>query len=365
VARGYGLELGLIAVSLACLVEAIRQPERPQRWLALVACALIAGFLSALANFSAFYYYVALLAVCAVAAVIDPARPAVRRAGWMPIVAILGTASLLMLAIIVRATRMQSEHMFYEGGTSSFFGDTIVSLVQASLYLFTYSSDTARAVSCSVVALIGVYALLGLWSAWRLRRLAGAPTWLAAILLIGVLLPVMQHALTGFLLPVDRQALFYVPVAWVVVILAADLAWTALPRARMLIAAPVWIAAGVAAIVFASGFNPMQCHSCRFDAHMKDVLRAIDNDRRAAYPSGQVTVTINWMLEPQLNFYRKTWGLQWLAPLTRDPIDTSHHEYLYAYADDVAGLGDAPHTELASFRDSGTVLWRLGPHTTR
>jgi hypothetical protein len=362
VARGYGLELGLIAVSLACFIEAVRQPERETRAVALMACSLAAGFGSAAANFSAFYFYAALLAVCAGAALLDPAGRGRRRARWLPIAVVLGTAGLAMLVIVVRATRMQREGMFYQGGSDGFFGDTMGSLVEASLYLPSYRPSSVHAVTWSVAVLIGGYALLGLWSVWRLRRPASPSTWLTAMLLIAVVLPVTQHLLTGFLLPFDRQALFYVPIAWLVVAFAADLASTAWPRARVLIAVPFWLFAAAASVVFAIGFNPLQCHSCRFDTHMKEVLGLIDTDRRTAYPGRPIAVTINWQLEPPLNFYRKTRDLVWLAPLTREPFEVLHHDYLYAYLDDVARLPGTPHTELAVFPDQGTVLWRLVPH---
>lgn len=44
-------------------------------------------------------------------------------------------------------------------------------------------------------------------------------------------------------------------------------------------------------------------------------------------------VGATWQLEPVINFYRVSWGLNWMGPVYRQSPDNSFDYYLLAFAD--------------------------------
>ena len=358
-ARGYGLEFACLAVSLAFFVRAVDGKEDGTPSLTWFGCSLIAGAGATLANFSAFYVYVALCVVSAWLMVTDETHVRPRRGGWIPVVSILGSAGLWFLAIVFRASQMQQDHMFYEGGSRGFFSDTVVTLVQGSFFAPSPDEGAVRGVALAAVIGVGLFAALAAWSAWRMRRIATVPVLLGAMLLVAILLPVAQHALTGFLLPIGRQAIYYVPLTWLMVIFAADAGMASLGRSRSANATPLWIVAIAVTWLFAAAFSPLRCYSCYTDRHIKEVLATLDADRQKAFPGEQIALRNTWELEPLINFYRVTRGLVWLEPANRDPVEVRNNQYIYGVARDLTPIETVPHVVIASFSDSGTALWRV------
>jgi hypothetical protein len=358
-ARGYGLELGCIAASLLFFVRAVDAKAGGTPSLPWFGCSLMAGVGSTLANFSAFYLYVPLCALSGWLMVTDESHARPRRGGWLPVAALLGTAGLWSLVVIGWASRKQQAHMLYEGGATGFFSDTVVTLVRGSFFAPPYDDHVVRAVALTVVILVGLFATLAAWSAWRARQFVTVPVLLGTMLAIAVLLPMAQHALTDFLLPTGRYALYYVPLGWLMVIFAADAGVTSLRRWRLANVIPLWIVATAVAGLVGASFSPFHTYNGFTDTHIKEVLATLDADRQIAFPGEQIALANTWDLEPLLNFYRVTRHLAWLKPATRDPVEVGNNQYIYAIGRDLTRLQAVPHTELASFPDSGTALWRV------
>jgi hypothetical protein len=96
------------------------------------------------------------------------------------------------------------------------------------------------------------------------------------------------------------------------------------------------------------------------DSHNCDVLEIIDRDRSQHFPGQVITLSNSWIVEPSMNFYRGRRQLNWLAPLTRDPLTTTGAQYVYAVGrDDEAIARRLPGEEIASFPDIQAVLLRV------
>jgi hypothetical protein len=50
--------------------------------------------------------------------------------------------------------------------------------------------------------------------------------------------------------------------------------------------------------------------------------------RQQEHPRPRVRAGIHWMLEPSMNFYRRIWKLDWLAPLHRKGADGGFDVYV-------------------------------------
>lgn len=328
VARGYGLAMAFLMAALYFLA---RGHEGPARWLYFV---LVAGAVSVTASYAFVNAFVPLAAVVLWLLV---------RRGMMR-QALLATAAtgLFLLLVALEVLRFGQNGLLFFGGQSGFIADTLLSLVQCTLY-GPMRGDTA------VVAIV-----LATFSAVLVFAIAQArhgPPFFSLLLValsIAVMLPVIENALFGTPFPIERAALYYVPLFAVTLLSALR------GQAAVVLSA---------AIVLAGGWNFIRTFDVHtnftwpYDAHNREVLEMVDRDR-AGRP---VRLGNSWMLEPSLNHYRFTRNYTWLAPMTREPIRGTE-DYVYGFVHDI------PRTDrvvLASYPDTNTVLVRLNGGSRR
>jgi len=72
---------------------------------------------------------------------------------------------------------------------------------------------------------------------------------------------------------------------------------------------------------FYCGFSLHHCHTWFYDAHNKEAIEILAQDREQHSPLRRVRLGNNWLLEPSLNFYRLTHHYTWLDPVTRDRLE--------------------------------------------
>lgn len=320
VARGYGLALAFL---VAALYFFMRGHDGSAPWLYAV---LVAGAVSVTASYAFVNAFVPLAA---------GVLWLLMRRGMMREAVLAGAATGTFLLLVgLEVLRLGQSGLLFFGGRSGFVADTLLSLVRCTLY------GPARAEPVVVAIVLAGYGTLLVLAAVHGRR---APLFFLLLVILSgsVVLPVVENALFGTRYPVERAALYYVPL-FAVTLLAAF-------RGRVAIAVS-------AAIVVAGGWNFVRTFDVHtnftwaYDAHNREVLEIVDRDRGGR----RVRLGSSWMLEPSLNHYRFTRSYAWLAPLTRDPV-TGREDYVYAFVHEVPRGG----VVLASYPDTNTVLVRL------
>jgi hypothetical protein len=109
----------------------------------------------------------------------------------------------------------------------------------------------------------------------------------------------------------------------------------------------------VFALQFAAQFNTSRFTVWWYDADTRNIVAAIAARERSAHQAVRVGAT--WQLEPSINFYRKTWALDWMAPVDRSGPQGDYDYYVLALGD--AGLAKAQHLQkLYGSRRSETIL---------
>lgn len=328
VARGYGLAMAFLMGALYCFA---RGHDGSPRWLYF---ALAAGAVSVTASYAFVNAFVPLAAAVLWLLV----RRRLIRQG------ILATAAtgLFLLLVGLEVLRFGQNGLLFFGGHSGFIADTLLSLVQCTLY-GPMRGDTAL-VAIVLAAFSGLLALAMV----QARRGASFFSLLLVVLSIAVALPVVENALLGTPFPVERAALYYVPLFAVTLLSALR------GQAAVVLSAAIVLAGGWN---FARTFDVHTNFTWPYDAHNREVLEIVDRDR-AGRP---VQLGNSWMLEPSLNHYRFTRHYTWLAPLTREPISGSE-DYAYGFVHDIPLTG---RVVLASYPDTNTLLVRLNGGSRR
>jgi hypothetical protein len=207
--------------------------------------------------------------------------------------------------------------------------------------------------------------LVGTWlwveilrSRWRRASPPGFGITEAAVylvngtLLLGCASLVFVHYLANLPYPTDRTGLYLIPLTALVCLLSIEIL-----KARGVAAkAYVFSFTAVLAIFvlqYLIQFNTSRFAVWWYDADTRHIMRAIEAKEKPHRPSVRLGAT--WQLEPSLNFYRKTWGLDWIRPVDRSGPVGDYDYYVLA-------LGDLPliqsrHLhELYNSHKSGTVL---------
>jgi hypothetical protein len=320
-ARGYGLAMGALMASVYFMTRAL--DSRDAR---LEAASLAAAALAVVASYTLLNVYLALLAAFALAAVgrglaSEPRKPLVRFLLQRSLPAAI-ISSLLAAVLVTPLRQLRGGDQLYYGGTEGFWSDTVLSLIDRTVYAGAPAPESVRVLGALaiVLTLAGVVVVI----ATRLRRdgpetLASPVVASCVLLVVSALATVVQHHLLAVRYLEGRTALFLVPLF----VATAICLWTALHGARARLGAVVTAAALAlaSALHLASSLNTSTTLDWRYDAHTVDVVRQLE-EQRAAAPR-RTRVGINWRFGPTILFYRNT-RLDWLFPV--ENADTHHAE---------------------------------------
>jgi hypothetical protein len=358
-ARGYGLALAFLVVSLYFLVRA-HEDKRQSRFVKYVYLSVLTGSLAVLANFAFLNYYLPLLLACAWLLLSDAGLRRFHRGHLRDAAALLAACGAFLAFVLFKAALLRLGGHLYFGGSSGFLSDTVGSLVRCSLYTAPISEGAAQAVSVTLVASCALLLLVGLRLLFSTEPVPALVP-LVLILALAAALPVAQFRLLGTLYPIERAALYYLPLLALALTFALDLGTQRARRCYQELTAV--LPAGALAVVllghFGRTFDPHTCYTWPEEAHNVGVLELIDRDRQTEFPGRSVTLGNDWEFEPSLNYYRVTRHYTWLAPVTRDPPTTPGRDYVYARQDALGELLARRPVILASYADSRTVLLRL------
>lgn len=358
-ARGYGLALAAEALSLYLLVQSRPGEAQPgaERYVYLSAAA---GALTVLSNFSFLNYYLPLLAAGAWILLSDPSLRRVNRNHVPRTLAFLSANGVFLALVLFKILKLRRAGQLYVGGQRGFVTETVQSLVRASLYAHKDVEAITQAISVIVVA---VFFVLVLWGAYQLsvaRQGAGVGI-LSSVLGAAVALPMLQHGLLRAVYPIERAALYYLPLYAAALLFALE-SWSGLSVRRWKEAVMIALSVAIAVPLawhFARHFNADSFYTWWHDAHNTEVMRIVSQDHGRAFPGRVVKLRVSSILIPSFEFYRVTRHYTWLLPLKREPITRADAQYIYAFEDDLDTLHLGRDTRLASYGDIHTVLLRV------
>ncbi len=313
-ARGYGLALAFLLLSVYELIRAAEAKSVRSVYAAGIFCGLSIG-----ANMTSLFpvtaFTVAFIALTAVSG-----RLQVKRL-WAEFVVPMSLVFFLFL--VLPLSRLEG-NQFYFGALR--LVDSIRNLAQLSFEYDPVRTDWLPAVGYTLHYMSGLaipflsvllcgsilYGIVGLTSLRR-RRSEGGPSlaagFFALAFSIAVALIVAAHWFLAAPYPLMRTALYFVPLT---VLAASSLAY----RYRRI--RPVGYASAAVGVLCLAAFvfqvNVSYYTEWRFDAGTKRIVKFI---RSYTPPEKRLVVRTSWPLEPSLNFYRILYRLNW------QPVDRS------------------------------------------
>jgi hypothetical protein len=322
--RGYGLACAFTLLSLYLLLRCAAAPRaRP----GLACTASLAAALAVLSNLSFLVFFFALVCVsCGVELLKFAAQRAAGEAPRLrPLLATLAVqltvVATLSAYVIPIGLKLRAMNELYYGGEVGFLQDTLGTLLEASLYYHPYPGWAVGMLQAlAAVAFVGALVL----ALRAVRNRDPLPLVACAVPLVTASICVVQHYVLGTKYPVDRTALFFVPMLSVMLVTASRAA----PSARVCVSA-LGIAALLLSLNAARSLNFRYQAQWGYDAATRRMLEHLSDARGGK----RVLLGLHWLFGPAVRYYREQLGLDWLqvARLT-DECD------YYYYPDEEAAL---------------------------
>ena len=90
---------------------------------------------------------------------------------------------------------------------------------------------------------------------------------------------------------------------------------------------PVWALSAVSVAIYLVHTDTRYYGEWLFDSSTKQVVNLL-RERQRERPVAKARGGIHWVLEPSLNFYRRIYKLDWMAPLDRRGPDGDYDYYV-------------------------------------
>ncbi len=330
IARGYGLSVSFMLISIYYSYELIKTLKSKYSWLSF----FFAG-LAVWSNFTVLNYYVALLLVYMIALVLKilpegkKGKPKVELFIYQVLPLIVITCILYWL--ISTPLAIIKGNLF--GPEAGFYHNTIRSLVYSTVrFKNGLLIDFPSYFVVLIFILSVVYYVYDLLKK-RWNALQSANHLFLLILFFAAFSTVLQHYLFNTQFLENRTGLFYIVLFNICFLnLYFDLLKNSVNALRTRIIFSLY--PFLLVLVFVINFNPNYYYDWIYEANTKEMLMDLKNDFEASSNANdKVNLGITWLFEPSITFYRTTNDLEWLNPVSRDGYDHGNYNYYYLLLD--------------------------------
>lgn len=323
-ARGYALGLGFFMAALCFFLRrtAAQNDEEIRR--CLIRSSIMLS-LAVMANFTFMQVYISFFLLTVLYETVDKVTD-IRKKNYASLRSILPrlmafTYSLAVIMIFcwspMHIIRQRITQEPYLGGEQGFWQDTVMSLIQDSLY-GQYLTWPSLVTVISVM--VGLLSAAGLAVALVNRTFPTLRVFLTVVLgwiATTVLLMVFQWKILGIKYVVGRHAVFFVPLFMTAVVILWSMSQTVLSnKMRMAFRAGFWVIVVLAAGHFARSANLTQFYVCPYAASVKEMMGDLARLNQSRQPDEpKIKLSTHWLMTPMVNFYYVKNRLAWLQPL--------------------------------------------------
>lgn len=353
-ARGYGMSCGFMVMALYHLIASWYGHRTRHRIFFH-----IGALLAALSSFTLLTFYVSLLVVDNVIALIYSEKLPERKYNPFKFNLVHFIALLPVVAILYEPIRrVLSFNKLDFGGKNGFYGDTITELIYYCFHHMYVPQSTVVVLQIVITAVVVSGVLLGVLKARKERpkdSKGNLELVVSSVLLITIAIVIIaQHLILGSDYPIARFSIFIYPLF---IIQLAFWCNRLADYISLKIILPVTIlAAVISATNFFMDFDFYSCSEWGYDQSTKAMVqRLVQYHQSHDSEPAKVKVGINWFFEPTINFYRTTMDIDWLLPADRNGLSATD-DFYYIIKDDLGKLDTLNYKVVADFDKSNTIL---------
>ena len=320
-ARGYGLSLAFMMISIFFLLRNGNHYTSFSLLIKDLAFASLFASLALYANLGMINFYISLLIVFMLKYVVFKWKQGKNLRSDLQFAGVLIASFIPIYWGMSRLLQLKAAEQLYYGEHSIMKGAD--SLINASMYVL--EDNVVMIAIVKIVVVLFLFA--GVFYIIRQKKYDG-PLFVISLLIMFLTLGLfLEHHLFGAKYPVERTALFFIPIlALFIYHLLLDVEST-LPKKYMLtlivcLTVPM-------CINFIAGSNFTHTKTWSYDKHTKDAVTLIEEKSKGF--NKKVSIGNYWLSEPALNYYIKRWRLN-IQPAKRDELDVSA-DFIYLLED--------------------------------
>jgi hypothetical protein len=333
-ARGYGLSMGLMMVSIYYLYGFHKTFANK-----FAALSVLAAALSVLANYVMLNYCMALCAVLILLQAYHTFYSGEKskalfflRNITIPLLIFL----LLLLLVVPIGFKLRAAGALFFGGNTGFWKDTVHTIINKSFYELNYNYWFQRLAKAYVVLAMGGASIVAAIRFFRKKDSANVLFLISSILLIGIsaMATIAQHYLLGTLYLMDRTALFLMVLFTVMLVFFIN----ELSEERKVLAIIGYASALVLGVHFLVASNLNYTLEWKPDADTKGMLADLEKIKQVPKEKDNISISIPLLFETDINFYRDIKNLTWLNTVARSKKRNPLFEYYYLSQRELAVL---------------------------
>jgi hypothetical protein len=329
-ARGYGLSIGFLVMSLYYL--SLHFTSKQNKHLILFN---VGAFLAVMSNFSLLNYYMCALIIYNVINYVAPKLESRNNPFHFFKLNKINILSVIISGMVLYEPlrRISKMSLLDFGGKNGFIEDTLGSVIYDffyEMYVTPFYEIILKTIVLLVVALTTLLIIKNVVQKKNDFFKTHITLVFANLLLLALaIITIMQHLILNNDYYVHRFALFFYPLF----ILNFVFLLNYFVRSFSIVIISISYICS-----FLAGFNIYINHATtsykdwKFDSNAKVVMQKMVSEHEK-YPNKQIQLGINWLFEPNTNFYRFTWDLKWLNPTHRNGI-SKHDDYFYVLETD-------------------------------
>lgn len=352
-ARGYGLSIGFMMLSLYHLVSYFR--DKKQLHITLFHAGAL---LASLSNFTMLTYYVSALLVYAVYALTFQTVVLREKPRLFPLIKPHLLPMLVVVVVLYEPVRRVLAHTLLDfGGTNGFYQDTVSYLVKNTFHnidLHNYLLIFFKVVFTLIVLtslLIIVVKAIAKDTAFFHQNTGMV---ISCLLLVIVSIVIISlHYITGADYPVDRFSVYLFVLhtlhyAFVMRFLSSI-------KYKKLITASITATAVISFLSFWQKTDLDSSTEWAYDMNTKRMMQTLEKHHTQHENGERVNIGVNWLFEPTVNYYRITKDLDWLEPVDREPLNPKD-DYYYISLEDLSALDPSTYEIIQKYENSNSVL---------
>ncbi|KPK86112.1 MAG: hypothetical protein AMS27_05765 [Bacteroides sp. SM23_62_1] len=326
-ARGYGLSIGFLMMSLYHLIRYFKTNLKRDL--------IFFNFGAFLAIFSSFilvcYYISALIIFNLIIPLQKVSYSRVSFRWFFKQNKINGISVLIISLATFEPFRRTFKWLSLDfGGKKGFIPDTLHSLVVQSYFgISTFWESVLVGFVCSVILILFLYIFYKAITDKLTVLSEIKPVVVVNLLTILIIVFInLAHYIIGVDFPIQRFALFLYPL----IILNITLLYCMkIQKMKYIIVGLIIGLTILTGVNFSLKLNMSYYRDWAYDCDTKTAMRTLVNDYKQK-PDGKVTVSlgVSWYFEPTANYYRERWHLYWLDTINREAPDLNDN-YIYVF----------------------------------
>lgn len=349
--RGYGLSMGLLMGSLYYAYMFIE--GKNSYFYALIS--ILFAALGVLANLTLLNYFLIITALFVIIYIFRNLKKTTLKQVYIKVLMILSPL-LILLFIYPIIINLKNTGAFFFGGKTGFWSDTIVSLINESLYENAFLNKFTIVIEIFNILLISISLLVIIYQIRKdkSKLMKSFLVFIFMIIFLNIIANYIQHKSLGILYPKERTAMFYIPLFSLLIVFLLEY----LLRHY-----------GKVFKGFIIGFTLLFCtnylYSLNFhyviswqnEADAKNMVNnLITNKKEIPVNKFNLSIGSNLFYESDINFYRNRYYLTWLNAANRIFAFNPLNDYYFISKDDLPKISKSEIKILKEFGNSNMLL---------